>query len=573
MTITADMDKEVQPIDFKLMSLTDLVSKMENLIKEQPVQNIKDDANAIRASFYLKYNEQVEQAKQAFIEEGGNEIDFEYSQPIQLSFKELWKSYIEKKNAYHQKVTQDLKDNLGKREAVITGVKALVEKADVSSSYKEFQELQTIWKQIGAVPSEKYQETWGNYHLYVEQFYDLLHINNDLRAIDFKHNLEAKQLVIARAKELLEHADIQFAFNELQILHKIWKEETGPVSKEFREPIWEEFCAITNAIHDKKTAYYDNLRKDEEVNYNKKLVKISEIENFDFSNNHTFGDWKKSIDSFEVLKEEFVSIGRIPKNKTNKVWEQFKSATKAFNTAKNEFFKETKKSQNDALFKKKALIAEALEWKDSNDFDMATETFKRIQAAWKKVGFIPRKQADTLWNEFKTICDAYFDRLNEVKKEGTPEQQESYATKVKFLETLEASEITVENYNDVLATWIQIGIVPSQKNSIDQDIQSTIFKSLENQEDKGEVVYIKYQLKLAYWKAIGSRKIEDEQNNLRKESEGATKDLKQLENNLGFISGGKKGNPLLDMVMQSIEIEKNKLKLVKRKQKYLRSIQ
>lgn len=566
MTITADMDKEIQSIDYKLMTLTDLVSELENSIKNKPVQNIKDEANAIRASFYLQYNEQVEKAKQAFIEEGGNEIDFEYSQPIQADFKTLWKSYIEKKNAYYQKQAEELKENLQKRETVISEVKALVEKADVSSSYKEFQALQNTWKEIGPIPSEKYQKTWGNYHLYVEQFYDLLHINNDLRAIDFKHNLEAKKQIINKAKELFEHTDIQFSFNELQILHKIWKEETGPVAKEFREPVWQEFSEVTNAIHDKKTAYYNQLRKTEEENYEKKLAKIKEIASFDYDKNKTFGDWKKSIEVFELLKQEFVAIGKIPKNKTDEVWESFKLATKDFNFHKNEFFKYMKQAQSSALSQKKALIAEALEWKDSNDFVNATENFKRIQAAWKKVGFVPRKQADALWKEFKAICDAYFDKLNTIKKEGTPEQQENYERKVQFLEALNTGEINEENYKEIISTWLQIGVVPPQKNNVDQDIQKVISKAIPSSDS------VKYQLKVAYWKAIESKKIFDEQNNLKKELDSTKKDLQQLENNLGFVSGGKKGNPLLDMVMKSIENENTKIRLIQQNMKFLKSI-
>lgn len=567
------MDKEIQSVDYKTMSLEALVDRLNTILNERSVQDIKEEANVIRASFYLKYNEQVELAKQAFIEEGGNEIDFEYSQPIQTTFKNLWKAYVEKKNAHHQQLAQNLKDNLAKREAIIESIKALIEKNDVSNSYKEFQQLQADWKETGPVSSEKYQETWGNYHLYVEQFYDLLHINNDLRTIDFKHNLEAKQQVIEKAKQLLDHADIQFAFNELQVLHRIWKEETGPVAKEFREPVWQEFSAITNAIHDKKTAHFEELKKEEEANYLLKIAKIKELEEFDFAKNKTFGDWKKSIDAFDKLKEEFLAIGKIPKNKTNQVWEGFKASTKAFNTAKNDFFKETKKLHNEALDQKKALIAEALEWKDSNDLVNATEAFKRIQAAWKKVGFVPRKQADALWKEFKSICDAYFDRLNTAKKEGTPEQQENYESKVKFLEVITAAEITLDNVNDILKTWVQIGTVPPQKNSVDQDIQTEISKALALSElDKAEAEFLKYQLKIAYWAAIESKKMYDEENHIRKDVDTANKDLKQLENNLGFVSGGKKGNPLLDVVMKSIESERAKLKLAKRKLKYLRSV-
>lgn len=570
---SVDEEKNIQSIDYKTMSIEDLITELKNKLENNSIPEIKEDVNAIRASFYYQYNEELEKARALFIEQEGEEAVFEYSkQSLQVSFKELWKQFLEKKNNHHQKITQELVENLEKKESIIENIKGLVEKGDVSSSYKEFKGLQDAWKEIGAITSDKYQETWGNYHLYVEQFYDLLHISNDLRAIDFKHNLEAKQLVIARAKELLEHSDIQFAFNELQVLHRIWKEETGPVSKEFREPIWQEFSDITNAIHDKKTSFFEQLRQEEEKNLAAKLKKLEQIQGFDFSQNKTFGDWKKSIDAFEVLKEEFLAIGKVPKNKTNETWELFKTGTKSFNTAKNDFFKEAKTSQVKAIEEKEALIKEAKEWKDSDDLENATENFKRIQAAWKKVGFVPRKQADALWNEFKTICDAYFERLNTIKKEGTPEQQENYELKVQFLKDLETTEITKDSYLEVIEKWLGIGLVPSQKNNIDQDIQTVISKAVGTLEDKNENLLVKYKIKISYLQSIESRRLDDEYNQLRKENEQITKDLKQLENNLGFFSNSKKGNPLLETALQSVDVEKAKLKLVKLKMKFLKSI-
>lgn len=567
------MENEIQSTDYKLMSLDDLVNALRVMIQEKPIQEIKDDANAIRASFYLKYNEDVAKAKEEFLAEGGNEIDFKYSQPIQTTFKELWKSYLDAKKEHQNKVNKELSSNLTKKLEVIEALKALVDKGEVSKSYNDFQQLISDWKEIGAIPSDKYQETWGNYNLYVEQFYDLLHLNKDLRELDFKRNLEAKQQIIVKAKELANHSDIQFAFNELQLLHKIWKEETGPVAKEHREPIWQEFSELTNAIHQKRVAFVNELKKVEEENLVKKLAKIEEIKNFDYNKNKTFGDWKKSMDAFETLKEEFLAIGKIPKNKTGEVWNNFKEVTKLFNHAKNNFFKEQKREQSEALSKKHALIQEAKDWKDSEDIPAATETFKRIQAEWKKVGFVPRKQADALWNEFKSICDAYFDRLNSVKKEGTPEQKKNYELKTEFLENLSDKEVSLATYKSIVAEWLEIGLVPSQKNKIDQDILQAISKAITLPKNKVEASFIEYQLKVAYWKSIDSKKLYDEYDYLRKEVDSTTKDLKQLENNLGFFANSKKANPLLDSVKKSIEDEKMKLKLAKQKITYFRSIQ
>lgn len=63
--------------------------------------------------------------------------------------------------------------------------------------------------------------------------------------MDYKHNLEQKLKMIDRAEELAEETDINRAFRELQNLHRMWKEEVGPVAKEYSDAIWEKFSAAT----------------------------------------------------------------------------------------------------------------------------------------------------------------------------------------------------------------------------------------------------------------------------------------------------------------------------------------
>jgi len=576
MTTTTDNEIVKEMKDYKTMSLEGLIEQLKQKLERDFTTTIKDEANAIRSSFYLKYNEDLAKAKaKAESETLEGEEDFEYkNQALQIKFKELWKGFLDKKNTYQAQLAKELSANLAKKEAIITSIKLLVEKGDVSSTYQEFKKLQEDWRAVGNIVSDKYQETWGNYNLYVEQFYDLLHLNNDLRSVEFKKNLEIKQKLVSKAQELLSHSDIQFAFNELQVLHKIWKEETGPVDREFRESIWEEFSEITNQLHDKKTAFYEELRKEEEVNYKAKLAKIEEIKFFDYSANKSFNDWKKSIESFEKLKEEFVVIGKVPKSKTNQVWNLFKDATKAFNVAKNVFFKQTKKEQFEAVSQKKSLIKEALEWSKSDDYVEVTNNLKRIQAEWKKTGFVPRKQADVLWNEFRSICDAHFDNLKQIKKEGTPQEKENYKQKVDFLDNLKSADVNVENYLSFVKKWLVIGKVPTQNSQIEKEIQSTLTVSVfdENSIEKEKEDLIKYQLKVAGWKATENKKFFDEVTYLRKNRDQAIKDVKQLENNLGFFANSKKTNPLLDNVMNSIEVEKQKVKQISKKIKFINSL-
>ena len=572
--VDVNATQEEQAFDYQNLSLEELVSTLVKLVKSEAIQNIKNQADAIKALFYQQYNAIVSEKRSAHIEEHGSDLDFEYDNPVQREFKTIWSDYATKRKAYFEAIEKQQTKNLAERLALIEAIKTMAD-TEGAVNYQEFKELQDKWRAIGQIPKEKYQEVWGNYHHHVERFYDLLHLNNDLRALDFKHNLEAKQKIVAKAKDLAAHEDINYAFNELQVLHKLWKEETGPVAKEYREEIWQEFSKYTKEVHVKRDAYFNDLRAKEEVNYQEKLKAIEAIKAFDFSNNQSHTDWKKSMEAFEQLKEAFMEIGRIPKNKTNEVWSLFKEATVPFNNAKNDFYREAKREQNENLAKKKALLETAIALKDSNDFETATETYKKIQAEWKRVGFVPRKLADQLWKEFRGACNYYFDRLNTIKTEGTPEENENLAKKEAALKEVTSKEFA--DFNAVkseISEWKALGNVPSKKTKIESEfaeILTTKVKGLGL--DKDQELLALYQLKIMSLAAKDSRKLNDEINTVRKQIDTLTKEIKQLENNLGFVSGGKgKANPLFDMVHKSIESNQQDLDLAKQKLKVLKTI-
>ena len=149
--------------------------------------------------------------------------------------------------------------------------------------YNDFQKIQEQWKSIGPVPRTRYNDTWKTYHHHVERFYDLLHLNQDFRELDFKHNLEEKLKLIQRAEALHEMEDVNAAFKELQELHRLWKEEVGPVSREFREDVWTKFSNATKKLHDKRHDYYRDLKSKHQDIINEKLEVVEQISNYDFS--------------------------------------------------------------------------------------------------------------------------------------------------------------------------------------------------------------------------------------------------------------------------------------------------
>ena len=329
--------------------------------------------------------------------------------------------------------------------ALIEELKHLIDNADGTTMYKMFKAIQDKWRGIGPIPKARYNDTWRTYEHHVERFYDLLHLSNDLRDLDFKHNYEEKLALVVKAEELAELEDINLAFNELQILHKLWKEEVGPVGREHREEVWDRFSAATKKVHDKRHDFFRDLKSKFDENVDEKLAVIASIDGIDISKNKTRTDWQKSIKEIEDLRNKFFSIGQVPRVKSNEIWAKFKEATRNFNIKKNDFFKDVKNEHLENLNQKKLLIERAVALKDSEDWDVATDVMKKIQSDWKNIGHVPRKYYDKLWKELKDACNHYFDRLKSEQDAGNKVEVEVFNNKKELLaEITEALESGVE---------------------------------------------------------------------------------------------------------------------------------
>ena len=442
--------------------------------------------------------------------------------------------------------------------------------------YKSFRELQNTWRSIGSVPKSKYNDTWKIYHHHVERFYDLLHLSNDFRDLDFKKNLEEKLKLIEKAEALAEVKDINVAFKELQKLHKFWKEDVGPVSKENREEIWQKFSDATKKIHDKRHDYFREMKSQYGEIIEAKMVVIEEINNYDSSKNATHNDWQKSIKDIEALRQKYFDAGKLPYSKSEAVWQKFKAATKKFNQAKNEFYKKEKGSQQENLKKKMELIALAESLKDSEDWDVATNTFKKIQADWKKIGHVPRKFSDDIWKKFKAACNHYFDRYHSQKNALSKEQKEVVDKKNEFLETLKAEDYsTQESIHDLMNVWNSLGKSPRSARNVDAKFNKFIDKALGSLSiGKDEIVLLKFKnIVNGYLANDDVRKLDSEQLFIRKKIDENIREIQQLENNLSFISNASDDNPLVKNVHKSIQQFKNGLDIWKKKLAYLKTLE
>ena len=550
--------------NFDLEALTDA---FEALLKNDDLYAIRPKVNRIKKVFNNKFSALLNDSKETFLAEGGNSIDFNFTSPHKKKFNSLSRNYRERNEKFEKSRTQDFKKNLELRLQIIEEIKALINVNQNSNTiYNNFKSLQDKWRRLGKVPAKDANNVWNNYRHHVERFYDFLHLDRDLRDRDYKFNLEKKQKLIKSAEALANEQNLDRVFREVQALHKIWKEELGPVAKEHREALWEQFSAATKAINDKRKIYNAQIEEELTANFKAKeaiVLKINEIANNAYE---THKDWQKQIKVIEDLRQSFFKLGSVPKKVRNQSWTDFKSAVRTFNKQKNNFYKFLKKDQSENLEKKKELVEIAEQNKDSEDLETTVVLMKNIQNKWKKIGHIPRSESSKLWKQFRSACNHFFDRYHEQKNAGTPEQIENLAQKEQLLETLKSFEIgadkaaNLDSVKGYSKQWSELGDVPKNKRQIDRVFFKevrTLFIEIGVSEE--EVKALNYSNKLQEL-TKNSKAINNEINFVRKKIEDIKSEMNQLENNLQFFSNVADDNPMVIDVKNKIENYKSNLK-------------
>ena len=567
--------------EYDSMSLEALAIELEKLLEKEKVQAIKSHVNTINDTFKTKLQALIEEKKEEFLHDGGNEIDFYYSSPVQKRFKESYRAYRKKLNDHYKGLEKNLKQNLANKLEIIEELKGLINvEENINTTYKHFKELQERWRSTGPIPRDKYNNAWNSYHHHVEIFYDFLHLNRDLRDLDFKHNLEKKLLIIERAEELAQDDNVMRAFRELQELHKMWKEELGPVGKEHREEIWGRFKAATKIINDKRQIYYQEIDKVYEKNLEIKLEIIGHIDAVNSQETNSHGGWQKKIKQIEDLRNQFFNAGKVPIKVNEATWAKFKESVRVFNRQKNAFYKGLKKDQYNNLQKKLELIKIAEDNKDSEDFEVTTPLMKKIQSDWKKIGHVPRKDSDKIWKQFKGACNHYFDKLHSKRNAAEKENLDAFNKKISLLEKLKDlkpskdKEKDISEIKDYINKWKELGRVPNDKRYIESKFQKTVDELLSNLNmEKNEVEMIKFESKLDNLNASDdNRDLDNERSFIRKKIDELKGQINQLENNLQFFTNVDDDNPLVKEVHNNIKTHKEALDLWKTKLKKIKAL-
>lgn len=569
---------ELEMPDYAEYSPQALVQEAEKLLKNEHIQQIRDHFESIRRSLMKQLNEERQQKLQDFLEQGGVEIDFQYIQPMREKFRGLFSDYRKKRQAFNKQRQEELQNNLSIKLELIEQIKELVNKDEsIGDTFKEFNAIQQQWRNTGAVPRPESADLYRNYHHHVENFYEYIKINKELRDLDFRKNREAKEELIKEAEKLVDGEFKPEAFKQLQELHKKWK-NLGPVERENREPMWQRFSEVTKKIHEKRETYYASMREKADELLETKRQLIKRIEDMNYHDINTHHRWQETIRNVDGIRGEFRKIGRIHHPENDKVWDRFREVLRDFNHTKNQFYKNLKKEHHVNLEKKRELVDIAERLKDSEDWRETTNEMKRIQAQWKKIGHVPKSESDKIWKQFRAACNHYFDRLTEHNKDRDKAFEGNYQQKEKMLEDLKNFDTSANDQKENIGTlkemihnWKEVGRVPRDKQKIEAEFNKELdqkFKAIDL--DRKESQRIRYENKVeSLSDQGGSRQLRRERQDVNRSIEDARKELNQLETNLSFFSSSNPKNPLIRDAENNIRKQKENIEMLEQKKKML----
>ena len=552
-------------VNWSEKNLAELVKAFEELVQNEERMKMSKEAEAIKAAFYKRllkekadagYNvsEPAEAVDQDNVEaEAEVETADNPFAEIEKGFKELYNSFKKERAEFNRQLEKERENNLALKEAVIADLKALLEKQeDVNATFPEFREIQNRWRAIGPVPAQNYRNINETYQLYVEQFYDMVKINRELRDLDFKKNLEAKEQFCEMAEKLAENPNVIEAFKELQKLHEQWK-EFGPVAKEFRDSVWERFKAATSVVNKKYQSFFEGVKEQQAENLQKKTVLCEKVEEIAEREVASSNEWNSFSKEIEDIQKEWKTIGFASRKENQKIYDRFRAACDKFYGRKREFYNEYKDSINVNLEKKISLCEAAEQLKTSTEWKKATDQFINLQKQWKEIGAVPRKKSEQLWKRFRAACDEFF---AERDKNAKPENDfyGNLKAKQRLVEEIKAYVLTGdevadrEAMQDFQKRWQEIGFVPFKE----KDKIAAAYKEALNAAFPGVGRGGNRRGRSGKPQLTEKERLIQKYNQLEQ-------DIVTYENNIGFFSMSKNSEPLIKQMNERISEAKNEL--------------
>ena len=551
-------------------TIAQVIERVKELAQSEETPT-KEEVEQLKSLFYKLHIQEREQQLKEYLDAGGDPEKYIIKPDnTEAEFKAEMAIIRERRQKVFLEQEAEKQDNLKKKQDIIEKIRQMVTSPEeANQQYQEFKQLQQDWREIQSVPAENATELWRTYQLYVEQYYDLLKLNSEAREYDFKKNLEAKTRICEITEKLADEPDAISAFHQLQDLHQQYR-EIGPVAKEFREEIWVRFKAASTIINKRHQQHFEDIRALEEENLSKKTALCEKVEALAAQDCKNSSDYENLTKEIISLQAEWKTIGFAPQKMNVKIFERFRSACDSFFQKKNTFFKEMKERFAENISKKQALVEQATALMDSTDWKATGDKIQELQKEWKKIGMVPKKIGDQLWQDFLNACNHFYEARNAASAGARNEERENLQQKRDIIAALEklaetAGENLQKSTQELIAKFNAIGHVPFRdKDKVYDDYHSAldkIHKVMNANSQRRRMDSFKQNIKNAAKRGEGA--VENERLRLNRRLDQLKQELKTYENNLGFLSiSSKKGNTLLDEMNRRVEKLKEDINLV-----------
>ena len=573
-TTAVDSEPDTEAAPLKMYASKHEVLERVKELAHSDETPAKDEIDHLKTAFYKLLFAEREADQKTFIENGGDpEAYVMKTDDSEEQFKAEMGLIKEKRAKAFQQQEEEKKANLQRKQQIIEKIKMMsTSPEEANKSYNDFKALQQEWKDIKAVPAEKANELWRNYQLYVEQYYDLLNLNRELREYDFKKNLEQKTLLCEAAEKLADEPDAVSAFHQLQELHQQYR-EIGPVAKELREQIWARFKAASTVINKRHQQHFEELRAKEEENLTRKTALCEKVEAIAKEENKNATDWENHTKQIIDIQTEWKTIGFAPQKMNVKIFDRFRAACDDFFGRKAEFFKTLKEKFAENTKKKKEMVEQAKALMDSTDWKATSDKLIKLQKEWKTIGMVPKKVGDQLWAEFVVACNKFFEARNAATAGTRNEEQQNLDRKKEIIAKLkELLDSAADNVQATLQQLIdeygKIGHVPfKEKDKLFKEyhkVVDALYKQLNISASKQRLDNFKSSIKSMAKQ--GEDMLDNERGRLMRRYEQLKSEITTYENNLGFLNASsKKGNSLIDEMNRKVNKLKDDLELIRQK--------
>ncbi|MBO4588781.1 MAG: DUF349 domain-containing protein [Bacteroidales bacterium] len=571
----------VEPeVDYSAMGREELVATLEELLKDEDITHVKNRVSALKMRFNDLEKEHYDAEFAKFISDGGNKDDYKRQEDqTSEAYGKLYATYRRRRQEHLDAVEAEKQQNLTAKEAVLESLKQLVERGEenMRKANDEFKELQERWKQIGEVPRDKMNDLWQQYHFLIEQFFNKMRINRELRDLDMKRNLEQKVQLCEKAEELIVETSMEKAFKALQDLRRRWK-ETGPVPVEQNEEIWQRFCNAMNKIEERRKEYYEQRKEELEKNHLAKQALIEKAEELTAKPMESTKDWNDTSAELDGLLKMWKAIGPVPREVNEEIWSKFKGIIDRHYEQKKEHFGQLRDEQNNNYNKKIDLCLKAEAIAKRDDWRKATDELLQLQKEWKEIGPVSRKVSEKIWHRFRGACDEFFKRKTEYFNSIHGSEQENLQKKEAIIEQLKAFEFgeskeeNLRVIKDFQRQWMEIGYVPiADKERLQKEFRRVIDEHFEKLKISAiEAEENNYRMRL---KSIGGdvkKFVNGEREEIMTKIEKLKGEISLWDNNLGFFSNSRQADLLKEEFEKKMQHTRQQIALLEAKLKILR---